>query len=214
MNPSITIDRKILLAMRRLSGDDESRDALFGTLHFDVQAKSGQTIVVASDGRRLAAYLAGNASGPPDTDYAATIRISAEMIGALPTVKGHQRVTLSFERDAMKIEGEHNVGIVCPKLAADFPKWRVVIPSCEQAPARNIAVNSEYFSSMISLAQCANELNDQLCAMRLWQNAHTDPIVCEFTLFPELIAVLMGVRLSDDQENQKTITAPKWATTP
>ena len=204
----ITVELNVLIALRLISGEDEAKLSLFHTLHVEVTPEK-EVIFVASDGRRLVAILAGKLDDPPpDKTFCATFAIESGLLDKLIPQKGYHMVGMELSDGRVRIFA---LGITyeIPILKIEFPNWRSVLQlSNTIAPAHGrAALNLYLFGSVLQCAEIIS--NGNTGGMRLWQNSSLEPMRIEFTTTPNLIAILMPMKI--DVPERDTLELPEWA---
>lgn len=182
------IKTNILKAMNRFASTDGTRTILCGV---HLEAKRNQTLLVATDGRRIAVLEIGE---PAVDDFQFTI--PSALINALPA---GTETELVYGPETGEIQANfsdfsvHAVAIES-RGQAQYPKWRQVIPSPwpKTLGNRHLSVNMQFLSEACRIGE------------ELVGDAHTtitsaghdgDPICIRRQNFT---AIVMPLRVTDD----------------
>lgn len=198
-----TIPLKELLALNLLASVNETRYEINGV---HIEAKPGQVLIVATDGRRLGML---RSAGETESTFTATIPR-----GALDFLKrmelGDAECAVSMEaggrlRLRVKDRCPADVGAVDIETEAiqkAFPNWRAVMPDGPCAPCAKIGLNREYLASWAAVGELLGFDEAVVFLLR----DELGPVEVVFAGYPQFRGLLMPMRT----HREDVFERPEW----
>lgn len=202
----IKIDRNHILAMHLLSSRDTSRHVLCRAVHFEITGT--RCILVATDGRKLGAMLAGEVLTQSDEPESITVNFDVTLLKAMPKGKGtNGSRSLDIEFDGRRVlvspHGKDKPRLELESIEGEFPKWRHVIPSGKLESPVDPTFNWRLLEPFMKIAEMCSQRESSSVRIR-----QSDPLSPMLVLLPALrtfVGAIMPMRVED------YISAPDWA---
>lgn len=201
----IIVQKAELLAMLKLASVDESRFVLCG-LHFEVNPKLEQILIVATDGRMIGVLRVGKIAEPPPEIKKVTVPLNKRDLRGLP----EGELLLAFTETHVTIEPvqyERKKQTLTVEIhLRDYPRWRSVIPEKEYRNPFNGWMNPILIAKW-NEAVCLLSGGLESPGVRFWYIDQTNPILVECMGLPEFTLLVMPMREANPVD---AIKVPDW----
>lgn len=190
---TFNIKPSILKAMAIFASSDEHRFILCGVR---VEITDKVTILVATDGRRMAAFNASEDVTSATDDAKCCFVIPAKLIAKCPS---ERLITVLYDGSEVGLKGAYIV--TADAIDGNYPNWRAVMPSEPSGSFTQITIHPQFIADVSKAAGIL--LNDP--AMVITGESETSAMVCRSFGNDRFIGVLMPLRASTIKP------IPEWA---